>query len=784
MENMNSDFFGEEIDWEDLDAQAEELNINTSNEVKSNEKSYDDEFNPFEDDDLSFASDTQIDETPKKQQNIKMELNKSEENKKMFTAQPTINKSKVLEKPIFSIIVDEPNLLVKIKFKYDEDMINVFKKTFKTSEYDSVTKTNLINYNKLNVSKIDTFINDCYDTFGDLQELYNFNFEHIKAEVKEVKRFSLGEAVGQNVAESDLKRKESKKIAKSVKEGEFLGKEGESTEISESNFTGSMRKQSIYEQNETIKETPEEAAYKIMKDSICLNNIGKSLYAYDESLGCYHTDSNEGIKTQILTKMLKKNLSSYTSDSKLKSIESSIRNYAIADRKITSFDNKFVAVKLKNSTTIERATVFISYKNDGSKAFRVIESSPLNECNIYADVELDANLIKDEEGNCWCGEDLSENKFYYEFKTNRKSPFYTLFIDTLFATPNFEKMTKMYFGSIFTAEVVFKALFLCGEGNDGKSVLLDMLKMIFKYITISFKLNKENDFQYEGLKGKKLAFVNEIKEDNFDETMFKNLTGGDEVSVNSKYLRYSEIDTKNMYVAVAMNYQDIFRIKNIDMAMKRRLAFVKCSTSPRVISNFSKKIMDGFFFEEGNVQIEGQRLEMVHWLMEGALEALEMNAFQDKAITAEKYGEEVEEFYLSMLDKMAPSGEFFQEFQFKLLKDYTAVPVSDLFGYYEEWCIKEKATNKMGATNFKKKLIEHINNEFKVRIDSVDIRATIDNANKRSLPVNIIGSKIKSHSMQYHKHLVKTGIVTQEEYDKDHPELPVEEVSDTSKMFD
>lgn len=776
MENKNSSDIFDDMAWLDLEKQAEEIDFGSEeySEAVKEEVVFDD--------DIFFEAEPEIDETEKKSQNIKTDYKKSEENKKMFSAQSIKTAVKVMAKPEFTIIVDEPEVLIKIRFAYDPDMINLFKDQFKTAQYDADTKTNFVPFNKINVKKVDTFINNCYDTFGDLQELYRFHFEHIKAQPKaEVKRFSLGEAVGESVAKSDLERREANKIAKSVKEGEFIGKEGEGKDVA--NTVNGLRKQSIYEQNETIKETPEEAAYRIMKDEICLNSIGKSLYCYDDNMGCYHVDGTEGIKTQLLTKMLKNGLSSYTSDNKLKSIESSIRNYAIADRKVSSFDNKFVAVRLKNSTTLDKATVYIDYKDNGTKAFRVIESSPFNQCNIYADVELDASLIKDIDGNVWSGEDLNENKYYYEFKTNREAPFYKLFIDTLFATPNFEKMVKMYFGSIFTAEIVFKALFLCGEGNDGKSVLLDMLKMIFKYITVSFKLNKENDFQYEVLKGKKLAFVSEIKETNFDETMFKNITGGDEVSVNGKYLRYAEIDTKNMYVAVAMNYEDIFRIKNIDMAMRRRFAFAKCSTSPRVIANFSKKLMNGFFFEEGNYQVESQKLEMVHWLMEGALEALDMNAFQDKAITGEKYGEEVAEFYESMLNRMAPSGEFFQEFQFKVLKDYTAVPVSDLFGYYEDWAVREKITNKMGSTTFKKKLVEYINKEFNVRIDDVDIRATVGNANKRALPVMIVGSKLETHAMQYQKHLVATRIITQEQYDKDHPEMKLELVDNPADMF-
>lgn len=668
----------------------------------------------------------------------------------------------VYAKPEFSIIVDGIEKLIKIKFSYDKDMIELFKNKFSTAKYDNDNKNYIISFNKLNVNKVDQFINDCYDTFGDLREYYNFKLDIIKEEIKEVKRFSLSEELNiQNVETKNNKTSKSLKVKEL--EGQFISKdEGEVEEYKVNGF----KKKSVYEQNETLNQTPEEEAYSIMKSTIKVNRIGGSLYAYDEKMGCYHTDEDEGIKTQILRKLLKSGLSTYTTDSRLNSIEKSIRNYAKADNNVSTFDNKFVAVKLKNSTTIENATVFISYKNDGSRAFRVIESSTENECRIFADVELDAELIKNEEGNTWAGEDLNENKFYYEFKCNKEASLYKLFLDTLFDSENFKNMAQRYFGSIFTSEIVFKALFLCGEGNDGKTVLLDIIKSIFKHITVSFKLNKEDNFQYEILRNKLFAFVSEISEDNFDETMFKNITGGDEVRVNAKHIKRMEIDTKNMYVAIAMNYQDMFRIKNVDDAMRRRLAFVKCKTSPRVISNFSKKLMSGFFFEEGNYEVESQKLEMVHFLMQGALDALETKAFQDKSITAEKYGQEVEDFCESMLAKMSPKGEFFKEFDFKILDDYTAVPISDLYTYYENWAVENKEVSKLGSTNFKKKLVEYINKKFNIRIDEVDMRAQVKNANKRALPIKIIGADLESFYIQRRKHLVDCKIITQEEFDR------------------
>ena len=120
-----------------------------------------------------------------------------------------------------------------------------------------------------------------------------------------------------------------------------------------------------------------------------------------------------------------------------------------------------------------------------------------------------------------------------------------------------------------------------------------------------------------------------------------------------------------------------------------------------------------------------------------------------------------------MLAKMSPKGEFFKEFDFKVLDDYTAVPISDLYTYYENWAVENKEVSKLGSTNFKKKLVEYINKKFNIRIDEVDMRAQVKNANKRALPIKIIGADLDSYSIQRRKHLVDCRIISQEKFDKD-----------------
>lgn len=698
-----------------------------------------------------------FDTKQEKTQNIVKTSQNKKEISQMNHFEQNSKTSVLYRKPDFNIVIDENESLIKIKLGYDEDLINMLKNKFKTIKYDSISKMNTLPCHLININKVQDFINDCYDVFGDIEKVFDFKFQHIKASLAPVKRFSLVEAVGDSVKELSKANK--------AKEGEFIAKKERSSYNDEDDQIVGGGKMSIYSQKETFKESIEEVAYDLMKDRVFISPINFSVYAYNSNYGCYTVSESKsiGIKDIISKTLEANNLSSYTKPRHLKSIEEHLQTQTYSNKRISYFNNKYVAVRMKNSQVLDKACLFIDYKEDGSRAFRVINSSEYIETNVFADVEIDAELIKDEEGNDWNGEDLDSGRYFYEFKTNRKSDIYKLFINDLFSSKNFEKITKMFIGSFLSGEKVQKALFLIGEGGDGKSVLMNMLMEIFKFSSTSFKLNNNgNRFQYSVLKDKKFAIISEMSQKNFDEMFFKNLTGGDQTFAESKGVDQFKLDIENLLLMVAMNYGDSFIIKEMDRAMKRRLMYVKCEPSKRVILNFARKILSGFFFEEEKREVESQRLEFFHWILEGSLEFVRENPFSDSQVN-ESYGVDVKEFYDNMIERMSPRGEFFNQYKIEVLTNGRGTCLADLYNYYENWANLEK-TPALGLNNFKRELVKRADEEFKTLIDKVDFRANVGNALKRVLPITIKGAKIEQHALQYSSKLVKAGILTQEEY--------------------
>lgn len=691
----------------------------------------------------------------------------------------------VVKKPAFHITIDGQNLLIKIKTDYDEEMLKIIRNVFKGSSFDNNEKCHVISYNAINRNKIQTLIDIVDETIVgndlNMEDLFDFQLNVIQPKKVEKKKISIADQLGEQLKSID----EVKKEQKSVKEGQYIAKDEEGGELA----VDAGGKVSIYSQKETHKQTIEEVSWELMKDRIFISSLNYSVYAYNEDKGCYEVSENKniGIKHIISRILVKNNLSSYNKPSHLKSIEEHVKTQAYAFKKVSYFNNKFIAVKLNNSTTLDKALIYVDYKDNGTRAFRVIECSELVETNVFAEVELNAELIKNDKGEVWTGESLENNRFFYEFKTDKNSDFYKLFTNSLFASEAFEKIAKMFLGMFLTSEKPQKAMFFAGEGNDGKSVLFSMLKLLFPSVAVDFKINlgkgDASRFQYSVLKDKKIGLVSEIKEDGFDHMFFKNITGDDGAKTEAKGVDLFNLDSKNLFIFIAMNYGDIFRIPNMDKAMRRRLLFVKCEASKRVILNFAKKLMDGFFFEEEKREVSAQRLEFFHWLMEGALESLNSDAFNDSEVKAEKYGQDVFDFYESMIEKMSPRAEFFREYEIELLDNGRGATLADIYDYYEKWTVIEKAT-KLGNIGFKNELVRHIHLKFGIKIDitNVEFRAQVGNARKRVLPVTIRGAKIDLHTLEFPKNLIKAGILTNEEF-KEKFELPIEKVENKDDLF-
>lgn len=659
------------------------------------------------------------------------------------------SEEKMVLKPELNIEINQESNFISVYFTYDQTLQEIFKNIFKSVKFNFEEKKYFITYNKTNLNKLDKFLIDVQNDYnGSVSD--KFDFKLIKTG---------------NFIENNKIEKVSDFIE--IKNEEIPAKK-EKKEI----VVNASNKESIFAQKKTNKESIEETCWNLFQDKIKVDRSTRSVFMYNENVGCYTVQSNEGIKPIVAKELEKLGLESYINDKDLNSIEKTLNIRAISNNKLSSFNNEFTAVRFKEKNgNVFNALIYVSFKENGSRAFRVVNCSHLVETKVSADITLDASLIKDNQGNIWTNEDLDENKFFYDFKVNKKADLYKLFLDNLFDSKNFLKIAKMFMSGILTNRKIQKILIMIGEGGDGKSVILGMLSKLFKMVTVFGSFNKEkngdNRFLYSPFKNKNLVIVDEVSKNNFDDTTVKKITSTVEFSIETKGGSNFNLNPINVSCIIAMNYTNMPHISEIDRALKRRFLNVKCSKSKEVILDFDQKIMNGFYYEKEERFVEAQDVEFFHFLLEGALELLNEDAFSDGEITAEKYGEDVAIFNHDIFEMMSPKGAFFSEFTLCRTEKFKACKYDDLYKYYLNW-VTETNDTKVGYNTFKRELNKAAKELLQINMAASEVRIDFENRASRGIPVNIFGSNIKEYNVKkgYTKQLINTGAISQEEYDR------------------
>lgn len=701
----------------DLENGYEEIDFNGFDKEPSQEPNFDGDL------DGMFNTPEEIKESQERKKRL-------EEKQKEFIAKKESIKNVVAikSKPEFNIVINKETNVIQLIIDYNEDIIRLIKKEIgqarwiKESECYELLRTNL------NMIRIDQFLKSCQRELGDLKSLFNFNVSIVEpVEVKEVVEYSFldemkskGEFVEENykeeviVKEKVVSKKSSSKdlVEQNVKDGRF----------------------SITEQKKTFYETFEEATYNLVKDKVVYNNGNQSVYMYDEQEKMFINNGVEkGIKIPLIRIMRENGLSSYTSDADMTSVQKSIFNYVEVDNL-----KKNLRVNIFNVETEEGEILSMYFEKgeDGVGRFRVIEARRENFAILKVNIKISEKNIKDLNGNEWQMQDLNENKYYYDFKVNEESFFIKNYINKLFKSENHKKVAMMFFGSLLAGLKIAKMLFLLGHGGDGKSVLLEMFQDLYLSASTEFKLvavkGGENFNYVKLLNNIVFSYISEVSDkSDFDEEMLKNLTGDKYVNIAVKGKSKRVLDTSNMQFVMGFNYTNMIRLKNVDRSIVRRICCVQCGqdeneTDKKIILNLSDKMINGFTNPENGEFVKSQKLEMFHWVLQGAVDCVSENAFSENEMVAEKYGQDVFDFNNAMIAKLAGAGQFFEEEDFKFLSDGKITPKADLYKYYLQVMEENMEKHVMGSAAFNKSLVKHIFTKYKVNLDAVRIRCRID----------------------------------------------------------
>ena len=178
-------------------------------------------------------------------------------------------------------------------------------------------------------------------------------------------------------------------------------------------------------------------------------------------------------------------------------------------------------------------------------------------------------------------EDYLTYKLNYDYDENETCPRWDNFLNEMLPNKTHQLLLHQYIGYTFTNHLKLeKALFLYGDGGNGKSVVQEVItKLLGKENTSSVSIGKltKDPNTIILIEGKLLNYCSE-NEKTLDITMFKTLVSGEPVL--GKKL-YSDVRTVSNYAKLMFNMNSLPDIKDESQSFVRRLLILKFDKKPK-----------------------------------------------------------------------------------------------------------------------------------------------------------------------------------------------------------
>lgn len=263
-------------------------------------------------------------------------------------------------------------------------------------------------------------------------------------------------------------------------------------------------------------------------------------------------------------------------------------------------------------------------------------------------------------------------------------------------------MEEMIGYTLFRRNELRKCFILTGNGKNGKSTLLDILKeLLGKENISSVSLDELNDrfktFQLDG----KLANIGDDISDKYieDNSVFKKLVTGETVNVERK--GRDPYDFEN-YSKLIFSCNNLPRINDLSDGLKSRLMFIPFN------AKFSADDSDYDPFIKDKLMTN----DSLEYLLKLGLDALNRTLYR-KEFTKVKVVEDAWKEYERINN---PILEFIEEHKIE------NESVNDVFRQYQVWCV-ESGLKAVSKSKFGSELKNrNYNNDKRIRIDGKQIR--------------------------------------------------------------
>lgn len=253
-----------------------------------------------------------------------------------------------------------------------------------------------------------------------------------------------------------------------------------------------------------------------------------------------------------------------------------------------------------------------------------------------------------------------------------------------------EKTTllKQFCGYCLSSSMLYdRALFIVGDGGNGKSTFVDTIAMIFGHDATSH-IDLESlygAFGMDGLIGKRLNIIEEVHGNYYQSNKLKKLISGEQVTIDIKYKPQFTFRPQTKFI---FSVNMLPRVDDTSTATERRICAITFLNNYRKNPNFKLRSSVGL--------LAGELSGILNWMLDGANDLAEMGNF---IITQEQ---------TRMLDEYRQENSSVEGFlsQCIILDPESSLDTTDLYNEYKKWSSSDGGRKIKANITFTKEVKE------------------------------------------------------------------------------
>ena len=269
---------------------------------------------------------------------------------------------------------------------------------------------------------------------------------------------------------------------------------------------------------------------------------------------------------------------------------------------------------------------------------------------------------------------ISLIQYPVNYDPEAKSPIWDKCVAEWMSGPEQEekiKLIKQFCGYCLSSSMLYdRALFMVGDGGNGKSTFIDTIAMVFgpdatSHLDLETLYDK---YGFDGLIGKRLNIVEEVHGNYYQSNKLKKLISGEQVTIDKKYKDHFTFRPQTKF---AFSVNMLPRVDDTSTATERRIIAVQFLNNYRDNPNYELRSSVGLLAQE----LPG----ILNWMIEGAIDL----ANDKKFITTQEQ--------IKMLDEYREENSSVEGFlsQCIVLNEFTSIEVPTLYEEYKIWSMSD-----------------------------------------------------------------------------------------------